>query len=756
MPWAAGPDEYVQVVDSLLEYAVTLPEVEKGLARLNGPTVGKLRDLARSDEHWWDVIGPADPARQEYNRLTERLGGLRRWSWYWYPVIVIAAILWFGCILAFIVSSPIGLAAVLHDHAFPDSLLWTWVVAVGIPLAGVGLAFLFDEVDFEIPLVVLGLAAAAIILAAAPYLGWHWTHDWTGILIGIGVDLVIGLAFWGLIMFDEKTGVIDDVFDLPSVVFAQAAGVPRQARAAFDTWRLTLLEQGVLPFIRSEINKRFQRQYSSRLEIFDAPGLRDAGRHDLHITTPAGQELAGLLLSQSGGSFALSGPRGSGKSNLLRAICRGEYTITSQHPDLSVQISAPVAYDSREFMQYLYLRLCDAVLAYGWQRTGSPGGLLRPAQPPVYRLREQAASTREQLRNQLTWTTEVAGKVTGGVGEVSGKRALAKAGRALTYPELVDDLRRFLALVVEVLRQDVPEDGSTRAGRVIVAIDELDRIAERDQAYRFLNEIKAIFDIEHCYFLVSVSDEALHDLELAGAGMRSAFDSAFDELIRVEYLDLPLAKQLLRKYVIGLSEQYLALIYVLAGGRARGLIRSARVLFKHSDSPRAPKLSTVVPSIAATELSAACRAGRDLVADQDDADRSVALLRALDEYPRDPLTEEALRAYAGRLLHLPGSPGRSVSVRERVAARAYFLATVIGVFGDELGEPEIELLASGSDDGGASFHTLSRIRSYLGTNPILAIELLNDFRAAWTTDSGGAVRNTAPRPRRRRSATPPR
>ncbi|MFD1051453.1 hypothetical protein ACFQ1S_40870, partial [Kibdelosporangium lantanae] len=68
-----------------------------------------------------------------------------------------------------------------------------------------------------------------------------------------------------------------------------------------------------------------------------------------------------------------------------------------------------------------------------------------------------------------------------------------------------------------------------------------------------------------------MSEDALHDFELAAMGVRTVMDSAFDEVLWVDYLDLELAKSLLGNYIVGLSQQYLAFAYVRSGGLARQL-----------------------------------------------------------------------------------------------------------------------------------------------------------------------------------------
>jgi hypothetical protein len=60
--------------------------------------------------------------------------------------------------------------------------------------------------------------------------------------------------------------------------------------------------------------------------------------------------------------------------------------------------------------------------------------------------------------------------------------------------------------------------------------------------------------------------------------IRSAFDSAFDELVPVGPLAYRHSEQLLFKRVIGVPRPFTALCHVLAGGLPRDLVRTARAL----------------------------------------------------------------------------------------------------------------------------------------------------------------------------------
>lgn len=79
----------------------------------------------------------------------------------------------------------------------------------------------------------------------------------------------------------------------------------------------------------------------------------------------------------------------------------------------------------------------------------------------------------------------------------------------------------------------------------------------------------------HCYYLISVSDDALAAYEMRGLPVRDAFDSAFDEVIHVRYLDLEGSLRLLKKRVL-MPDPFVWLCHCLSGGLPRDLIRAAR------------------------------------------------------------------------------------------------------------------------------------------------------------------------------------
>lgn len=89
--------------------------------------------------------------------------------------------------------------------------------------------------------------------------------------------------------------------------------------------------------------------------------------------------------------------------------------------------------------------------------------------------------------------------------------------RPTTISSLVHDFRRLGRHTAEVVRP----------GRVVIAIDELDKMSDPDKVRALLRDIKGIFEIEGVQFLVSVSHEAARALRLSGNADRNEFNSSF-------------------------------------------------------------------------------------------------------------------------------------------------------------------------------------------------------------------------------------
>jgi hypothetical protein len=139
---------------------------------------------------------------------------------------------------------------------------------------------------------------------------------------------------------------------------------------AVDQLVRSLLEQSLFPRLRLLINNRLQNQrgqedlkaqreqFRRMLPKVDIRGLRGQPNAEALVLTAAHSELGGLMdphrLPRA--SVGVAGPRGCGKSTLLQG------TVDGWASGLRVLVHAPANYVPREFLLYLYGRVCEEVL----------------------------------------------------------------------------------------------------------------------------------------------------------------------------------------------------------------------------------------------------------------------------------------------------------------------------------------------------------------------------------------------------------
>jgi hypothetical protein len=249
------------------------------------------------------------------------------------------------------------------------------------------------------------------------------------------------------------------------------------------------------------------------------------------------------------------------------------------------------------------------------------------------------------------WTGAVGAKLGAGPAElnaqssVSGTRTLARV--PLSFPEIVARLRAFLAL-------------AATSAEVRIGIDELDKIESEETAHRFLNEIKGVFGIPRCFFLVSVSEEALSNFDRRGAGLRDVFDSSFDEILYVPPLTFAESVALLRQRVIGLPVPYLALCHVLSGGLPRDLIRVARAAIGAKPDDGDGRLVVIATKLVERELQQRVRAVSVVAAGLRLEPQTSAFLRWARGLTGDVTSDGLLRACSGgeEFRSSPGDGGK--------------------------------------------------------------------------------------------------
>jgi hypothetical protein len=172
------------------------------------------------------------------------------------------------------------------------------------------------------------------------------------------------------------------------------------------------------------------------------------------------------------------------------------------------------------------------------------------------------------LRFQQSYSSGWSGSLNLPLGVEAGlQNSMQLAQHQLSLPEIISGFKDFMKLL--------PSNYT-----FIIGIDELDKLASAEDAYKFLNGIKSLFGLNNCFYVISVSENAMSSFERRGLPIRDEFDSSFDKIVYVNYLDYWVSQRLLNRRVIGIPVPFIAFCYCLSGGLPRDLIRCCRLMFE--------------------------------------------------------------------------------------------------------------------------------------------------------------------------------
>jgi hypothetical protein len=553
-------------------------------------------------------------------------------------------------------------------------------------------------------------------------LGYLWTGPGPGGLPwAIGL-VVLAAALWTTMLrlaARERERALNGVEH--RILLDQLAAARHDRTAA-------IRDRGLKSILREEINLRLPR-YGLTLEIGRADGLSELRNPVRYVPSAVHDEIVQLIGSMPGGSIGVSGPRGAGKSTVLRQFCATDQPAGSGQRSGAVRIllAAPVRYDAREFVLHLFTTLCTTIggvppsfpdrdssainrrflrqlalaalslttawgvvtvlsVARGWKlnpnlplgiflvgfsllatfavsRRYGPGGT-DPGIGPEAKIGLEA--TARTLLGGLRYQQSVAQGWSAGMKLPVGLETAMSSNttmteRPMSFPEIVDRLGQFL--------QRVAQDR-----QVFIGIDELDKIESAGEAYEFLNDIKAIFGVRGCFYLVTISENAMSAFERRGLPLRDAFDSAFDTVVEVPYLRYGQSRRLVLSRVIGMPEPFIALAHVMAGGLPRDLIRAARELVRLSETSHRD-LAVIATALTTSDAARKTTAARFAVRDLTDDVSAEVIGGALPGVPL--LTADAwsgLRAVAAP------ATGKAARIGFEAVAYAYFCATVRDYF----------------------------------------------------------------------------
>lgn len=364
-------------------------------------------------------------------------------------------------------------------------------------------------------------------------------------------------------------------------------------------------------------------------------------------------------------------------------------------------------------------------------------------------LRVRAETWLKAIKFQQSFTSGWSGSLKLPIGLEGGvNRAVTLAQNQLSLPEVVYFLARFLE-EISLTRQ------------VIIGIDEMDKLASDELAQKFLNDIKSIFGLERCFYLISVSENAMSSFERRGLPFRDVFDSAFDDYVYVDYLNFESAMKLLEQRVVGRPIPFFGLSYCMSGGLARDLIRNFRGVLGAMDADSGQNtLSIIAKKIVTADLLAKTRATLtsakkinlefevdlfievlykvEASVDSDDllVETAGQLLAAAVPQRGLPQTGVAGSAPSGDPLR--GVPPAAVEgkdhesnaaelreLSEELGTYIYYAVTLRQVFNDGIQEQTLT-----QPPAGGHLDNLAKARQVLGVNPAITRALLKSFRNA--------------------------
>jgi hypothetical protein len=519
------------------------------------------------------------------------------------------------------------------------------------------------------------ITAAGLAMLVAPLvLGLSFPY-WSWFLIGASLGITSTFA-----LDHSKRPQLRDIKIL--LLMPKERRREKRAVAAREDWLNEAREIAVHHELTQTINRLLAPEWDKRLLVRNSVGLRAIYHEQSQVRTIAAERADNALWHSDGASIAVSGPRGSGKSNLLTELCRSDSLF-------SVLVSAPTRYAPREFLIQLFQEVCTKYIrdqrGPGVAEAGTReaftrflgenrvallrasltllfSGLLtwdlvsRTAARDVdgmprslwgdqtlfyaivlcvlivvfapkrlgqrWRETKLVATARRylaELRAEQTATAQVAASLP------IMQATFSKASRSLpwTMPELVGRLREFLGQIA-----DAELHGKNR--RVLICIDEVDRIGSAQEATMFLSEVKAIFGAPHCYFAVAIADELGLQLSRRATAGRPLSDNAFDEIISVEPMSFDMCRDLLTRRVLGFTESFVWLGLVLSGGSPRELIRVARRLAEMAiESEYDVRLAGCAEQLVREEMHEAAADARRQLAEMPEDGRWAAALNEL-------------------------------------------------------------------------------------------------------------------------------
>ncbi|MEV6488384.1 P-loop NTPase fold protein [Actinoplanes sp. NPDC051633] len=505
-------------------------------------------------------------------------------------------------------------------------------------------------------------------------------------------QLTDGVVFW--------TVTLADVALLALIVAVVAGMIQRNlARAAAQEDFDRALDIEIRPLLRSIINDWEENEaYGNEFDAQDGPALVELAT-EATISSRSFTQVREFIASHDSSAIGIAGNRGIGKSTVMDRLEQDK-----ELDCLTARVQAPVLYDAAGLIRLIHVRLAEAATKHTSDGPSQPPPVLEMVRVVakavgafffavvlmVTVLLEQdnfssdnkpwevgvasvlaiavsgalvaygvsrllPAARREALlrstsrdiptlgRQQLAMlehTTEVqttsAGRLAIGRSFVNRQQQVKLTENTLTHAENVARLRRFF------------ERLGVEANRVLICVDELDKMSKPDDVIATINSIKDLMHVPGVHFVVSVSTDAMHQFAMRGVPLRDVFDSTFDAVVTVRRMTFDEARQVLRRRTIEFPVPAMMFCHAWSGGVARDLIRTARACVDlRKNSATAIPIERLVATILRDDLVEILNAAVAKLRTADATKESKALYRVYHRLKTgsDPLTDEIDRSH---------------------------------------------------------------------------------------------------------------
>ncbi len=340
------------------------------------------------------------------------------------------------------------------------------------------------------------------------------------------------------------------------------------AMSSLGTWSARRVEDDLEDAIAAMVDRICHRKDELTrgvlLPAMRAPSLVEFDFASV-VPSQSFRDVLTLINAHVTSAVGISGTRGAGKSTLLRLLCNSDGDQAETPGRIGVYLAAPASSAEGEFVKVIYSTTVRRVLGTRDVSLGSRGGwrrLLRISPDDEVMLARRAL---EQITGSTSRSRQSGLGLSGSGMSASIGRQRTWTERELSHADWAAEFRNYLE--VHRLRGGDP---------ILIAIDELDKIADAAQVIDVINGLKDLFHIPGAHFVVSVSDDALRSFATRGIPVRDAFDSSFDTVIEIPHLTAQESRRLLRARVRLFPDATALFCHAWSGGVPRDLIRVAR------------------------------------------------------------------------------------------------------------------------------------------------------------------------------------